>query len=252
MKQFVLFLVVAAVLPVMLAKQVHGQIVHCDVLRVSDSSYAGRCTRNAATVALLVLRPPRVLTAGRWHGTTGARVFGERGDSTKDRIDWNTFSPAFVDVGARDGLFSWCWCVVTNANVDTDGLHFDADQKRTGPLSLADIKVVSRIRSYFNNSTQWNHHDDRSRAISYCQRNPKSRTLFCALYDATVFVRGEYYSQAPASRFLFEAIAAVSPREYQHPLTDFNNDPLVDFTMMTRMLDSAQRHAREAFTKSKR
>lgn len=249
MKRPVPLLIVAAFLPLLLSRHVHGQIIHCDVLRVSNSSYVGRCTRNSATVALLMLRPPLRLNAGRWNGTTGARIFGERGDSTKDRIDWDTFQPAFVDVGGRAGLFSWCWCAVTNAKVDADGLHFDADQKRTGPISVADIKVLNRVRSYFNNPTRWNQHDERSRAISYCPHNPKSRTLFCALYDATVFVRGEFYSQAPANRFLFDAITAASPREYQHPLTDFNNDPLVDFKTMTRMLEDAQRRVREASTK---
>lgn len=251
MKLNVLLLVAAVFLPLLLARPAHSQIIHCDILRVSDVSYAGRCTRNSTTVALLVLQPPRVLTTGRWRGTTGARIFGERGDNTKDRIDWNTFQPVFVDVGMHDGLFSWCWCAVTNAEVDHDGLHFDADQKRASPISVADIKVLNRVRSYFKNPTQWNRHDDRSRAISYCPRNPQSRTLFCALYDATVFVRGEFYPQAPASGFLFEAISAASPRNYQHPLTDFNNDPLLEFGAMTRMLDDAQRRAREAMERKR-
>ena len=245
-----LILTLVVLLP-LLARQAHAQVIHCDVLRTSDSSYAGRCVRDSATVALLVLRPPRVLTVGRWHGTTGARVFGERGDSTKDRIDWNTFQPVFVDVGDRDGLFSWCWCVVTKANVDTEGLHFDADRKRTGPASAADLRVLSRVRSYFKSSAQWNRHDDRSRAISYCPRNPTSRTLFCALYDATVSLRGDFYAQAPANGFVSDAIAAASPREYRHPLTDFNNDPLVDFKMMTGMLDDALQRARKASPKPK-
>lgn len=218
------------------------------VLRTSDRAYAGRCLSDSKSFALLVLRPPESGITGRWHGT-GARVFSESPDSTKDRVDWAAFSPVFVDFGSADSLFSWCWCKVTRATFDTEGLHFDADERQPGRTTIQDLEVLRRARAYFTGSTQWNRRDDRNRGISYCPRNPSSRTLYCALYDATIAVRGEFYIFTPANGAVREAIGAASPREYQHPLTGFNNDPLIDFAAMTRMLDEAVRRMQEALTK---
>lgn len=235
---------------IVLPRVAQTQTIHCDLLRTSDSAYAGRCSGNSRAVALLVLRPPQSGSTGRWHGT-GARVFGTAGDSTKDAIDWQAFSPVFVDVSSRDSLFSWCWCAVTRATVDTEGLHFDADQRREALPTSQDLEVLRLARSYFTNAAQWNRRDDRSRGISYCPRNPASRTLFCALYDAAIAIRGEFYIFTPTNGAVREAIGAASPREYQHPLTGFNNDPLIDFTAMTKMLDDAVRRTREMLAKGR-
>lgn len=221
----------------------HSQIIHCDVLRTSDSAYAGRCTQSSRAVAVLVVRPPQFGTSGRWHGT-GGRVFGTAGDSTKDMVDWQAFSPVFVDLGARDSLFSWCWCSVVRAHVDTNGLHFDADTRREVSATNQDLEVLRLVRSYFTHAALWNRRDERSRGISYCPRKARSRTLYCALYDASVSVRGEFYIFTPANGFVRDAINAAMPtNRYRHPLTDFNNDPAVDFPTMTRMLDDAVRRA---------
>jgi hypothetical protein len=227
----------------------HAQLVHCDLLRTSDSAFAGRCVRDSSAVGFLVLRPPPAGSTGRWNGTY-ARVFGTAGDSTKDVIDWQAFSPVFVDVDSRDSLFTWCWCVVTRAAIDTEGLHFDADSRRIAPPTAQDLAVLEMARSYFGNPAQWNRRDDRSRGIGYCPRNPVTRTLFCALYEATIAVRGEFYLTTPAIRAVQQSIGAASPREYQHPLTDFNNDPLIDFTAVTATLDDAVRRTREVLAKA--
>ena len=241
-----------AAIVIALAHVTTAQTIHCDALRVSENSYAGRCSKDSTTVALLVLRPPKSPTKGRWQGTTLARIFGEKGDHTKDKVDWDTFQPVSVDVGVEDGLFSWCWCAVTHATFDTEGIHFEADPRREAGATSQDIQVLKRARGYFTNSTSWNRHDDRNRAISYCPHKPSSRTLFCALYDASVTVRGEFYLLTPVNDAVWKAIDAASPRQYRHPLTDFNNDPLVDFATMTRMLDNAVRRMQETVAKQRR
>jgi hypothetical protein len=228
-----------------------GQAMHCDVLRTSDSAYAGRCTTNSRASALLILRPPRSGITGRWHGT-GARVFGTVGDSTKDMVDWQAFSPVFVDVGTPDSLFSWCWCRVTRATVDTAGLHLDVDPRREAPATNQDLEVLRLVRTYFSDTTQWNRRDERSRGISYCARNARSRTLYCALYDASLRVRSEFYIFTPANGVVRDAINAAMPNNnYRHPLTDFNNDPQIDFAAMTRMLDDAVRRMRELLSRGR-
>jgi hypothetical protein len=230
-----------------------SQLLHCDVLRTSDRAYAGRCVRqfgDSATFALLVLQAPPSGNMGRWRGTS-ARVFGEGRDSTKDVVDWTAFSPVFVDVHSADSLFSYCWCRITRATLDTEGLHFDADGGQEGPMTAQDLEVLRVARNYFTTSSTWNRRDSRSRGISYCQPDPPSRTLFCALYDATIAVRGEFYIFTPANGAVRDAIARSSPRNYQHPLTGFNNDALIDFDALTGMLDDAIRRAQEALAKSR-
>jgi hypothetical protein len=224
---------------------ISAQTIHCDILRTSAASYAGRCTQGNEAIALLVLQPPNSSMSGRWHGT-GARVFGEPNDSTKDVVDWAAFSPVAVDVNDGEGLFTWCWCSVVNATIDTEGLHFDADPRRPAPVSLPDLEVLRRARSYLDEPSSWNRRDERTRGISYCPREPVSRTLYCALYDATVAVRGEFYIYTPTNGFVRDAIDALRPNgDYLHPLTDFNNDPSVDFDVMTAMLDDAMRRIGE-------
>lgn len=227
-----------------------SQTIHCDILLTSDSAYAGRCTRDSRAVALLILRPPQTGTAGRWHGT-GGRVWGTAGDSTKDMVDWQAFSPVFVDT--RDSLFSWCWCTVIRASVDTNGFHFDADLTREALATNEDLEVLRSVRNYFTDTTRWNRRDQRSRGIGYCPRNATSRTLYCALYHASVSVRKEFYIFTPANGIVRDAINAAMPNNrYRHPLTDFNNDPAVDFGAMTRMLDDAVRRTRELVAKGSR
>lgn len=219
--------------------------IRCDILRTSAGSYAGRCVSDSRAILALVLQSPGSGTSGRWLGTQ-VRIFGERGDSTKDIIDWTAFGPAFVDFGSQDSLFSHCWCKVTRATLDSAGLHFDADPQHLGPATQADVDVLTRVRTYFSDSTRWNRHSDRTRGVAYCPREAPSRTLYCALYETDLAVRGEFYLFTPATAAIREAIGAASPRRYQHPLDGFNNDPLLTFEVFRRSLADAERRVREA------
>jgi hypothetical protein len=105
------------------------------------------------------------------------------------------------------------------------------------------VEIIQRVRAYLSEARQWNRQSDRNRAIGYCPPDPVSRTLFCALYDASRMVRDAYLPGA-AIGAIQSAISAVSPRRYQHPLDGFNNDSLVDFQTLQRMLDHAERRVR--------
>lgn len=221
-----------------------GQI-HCDVLWTSATRLAGRCVADSRTVVALVLESPRPGDSGQWLGTQ-ARIFGERGDSTTDIVDWTAFGPALVSLRAGDSLFSYCWCQITRASVDTEGLHFDADPDRVAPPTTADLTVLTRVRTYFSDSARWNRTSDRARGVTYCPRDAPSRTLYCALQEANLAVRGEFYLYTPATVAIRDAIAAASPRRYQHPLDGFNNDPLLDFATFRRSLEDAEQRMRAA------
>lgn len=219
--------------------------IQCHVLRTADQAYAGRCVMNARTIALLVLRPPENGGAGRWEGTR-ARVFGERGDSTQDVVDWSAFGPDLVDTG-RDSLFAQCWCKVTRFSLDRDGLRFEADPDRRAPPTATDLQVLQRLRRTFSDSTRWNRHSERSRGVFPCPRDSSTRTLYCAMQEAETALRGEFYLATPAAAAIREAIQEVAPTaRYQHPLDGFNNDPAVPFTDFQRMLEVALRRIQDA------
>ena len=58
------------------------------------------------------------------------------------------------------------------------------------------------------------------------------------MYDATRAVRGDNY-WGPAAAALQGAIRAATPHRYRHPITEFNNDPDIDWRRFQRMLDDA-------------
>lgn len=179
--------------------------------------------------------------SGRWLGTQ-ARLFG-RGADTADVVDWSAFSPTFADIGRIDSAYNWCWCRITRFELDSVSLTFEADPQRPIPASAEDLEIIQRVRGYLSETRLWNRRSDRNRAITYCPPAPTSRTLFCAIHEASRAVRGEYFPGA-AIGAIQGAISAVSPRRYQHPLDGFNNDSLVDYPGLQRMLDDAEHRVR--------
>jgi hypothetical protein len=100
---------------------------------------------------------------------------------------------------------------------------------------------MGEARAYLIDSTRWNHVDTRRSAIVNCPPALAPRTLFCAFYVASREVAGEFYGARPAGAALQAAIRATSPRRYQHPLTDFNNDSPVTVLLIQRVFDDAIR-----------
>src|SRR4051812_9315237 len=113
----------------------------CQLRRLSDSAYAGRCSFRDTTILLLAMKPPAGGIVGHWSGLS-ARVRGRGGD-TSDVIDWTAFQPSFLEVGARDGLIASStlpWNVITETRSDSTGaLSFVAHLSRTGPATDADV-----------------------------------------------------------------------------------------------------------------
>lgn len=216
-----------------------AQRIDCHLRRTSAAAYAGRCARNDTTVAMLLLRPPAGTTTGRWTGT-GARIFGRGGDSS-DVVDWTAFSPAMADVGAPGGVFASPigWMAVTESRVDTGGLRFSAAPGTSPPATQEDLRILQVAGAYFTDSARWNRVDTRKSAVVDCPPAPAPRTLFCAFHEASVQVAGDFYGARPAGAALQAAIRAARPVRYQHPLTDFNNDPAVSFATIRRVYADA-------------
>jgi hypothetical protein len=229
------FLVVMVGAVGLLSRPATGQSINCQLTRTSDNVYAGHCARRDTTVLLLLLNQATAKASERWIGTQ-ARIFGSGGD-TLDVVDWSTFGPVFLTGGA-DSTFSWCWCHVTRLAADTTGLFFDVDVSRVGRATRNDVEILRRVLEDFGKPERWNRHSDRERAISYCPRTAPSKTLFCAMYSASVTVLGDYYP-SPAVRAIQAAIRHTAPRRYRHPLDGFNNDPEVNFAALRQMLEMA-------------
>lgn len=224
---------------------VPAQLITCRVLRTSANDFSGRCTRDNTTIALLVLRSPTRPAEGRWLGTQ-ARLFGHGAD-TADVVDWAAFGPTFADIGRADSVFNWCWCRITRFDLDSVSLFFEADPGRPVPANADDLAILQRVSAQLSEVGRWNRRSDRNRNISYCPKDPPSRTLFCSLYESSVAVRGDYFPGAAVGA-IQRAIGVVSSRDYQHPLDGFNNDALVEFVTLQRMLEEAERRIRMSLT----
>lgn len=189
------------------ASRLEAQTISCKVLRTSDRDFSGRCWRGNTTIALLVLRSPETPTTGRWLGTQ-ARLFG-RGADSADVVDWAAFSPTFADIGRADSAFNWCWCRITKFTIDSVSLAFEADPRQPVQASAEDVEIVQRVSAFLGDASSWNRQSDRNRAVGYCPPSPRSRTLFCAIHDAAVAVRGQYLPGAALSA-IQGAMGAVS------------------------------------------
>src|SRR5947208_1510940 len=122
-----LSVIVAAVALLANTLDAQNTLVECQLRLTATDTYTGRCVRHDTSVAMIALHPATRPQAGRWRGIN-ARVFGRGGDSA-DVVDWSAFSPAIVDVGTANGIFSsWLgWFRVRQAVFDTAGLRFSAD-----------------------------------------------------------------------------------------------------------------------------
>jgi hypothetical protein len=98
-------------------------------------------------------------------------------------------------------------------NEPTDGL--------TLPVSDADLRILAKAREFLSGPSAWNRLDDR-----VCEDDAERKiwSLFCALYQASVTVTGEYLHARPVMREARAALAKVTNgRGFQHPIMDYNN-----------------------------
>lgn len=101
-----------------------------------------------------------------------------------------------------------------------------------------DLKIVDRAARLLSTETVWNRVDERM-----CDDDERSgrRSLFCALYRASLEVAGEYLHRRPALRAVREVIfERAADRVTAHTLRDFNNHEATSFEEVRDVLASAR------------
>ncbi len=83
--------------------------------------------------------------------------------------------------------------------------------------SQTEVKIIEHTIKLLSSEEIWNKNDNR-----VCE-SKSSYSLFCALYESSVIVDGEYRHLRPAVRFVRDAIQERYPKKYDHVLVDFNN-----------------------------
>jgi hypothetical protein len=121
-----------------------------------------------------------------------------------------------------------------------------------------DMQILQRVRTYFADTTHWSHEEDgevekvmarffNDPSLSrggYCDAGPR-RTLVCALYHASVEVRGEYWWGSPSVNVIRAAIMAEDTPRLRHPLMQFNGAPTTTAKDVQRLIDVAIGYAKE-------
>ena len=104
-----------------------------------------------------------------------------------------------------------------------------------------DLRILDRADQILSDSTKWDRADDR-----VCKPSDTTRSLFCAVKQATEEVLGEYrhddkLGQA-ALREIRRVIEDLNPgRTLKHRLMDYNNLPSTSFEDIKRVLHLARK-----------
>lgn len=104
------------------------------------------------------------------------------------------------------------------------------------PVSDTDLEIVRRA-SQILSGPAWNRHDDR-----YCEDDAKDKSwsLFCALYQASVDVTGQYLHFRPAVTETRAAIGDVTNgRRFNQILLEYNNDSSTTYANVAAVFDRA-------------
>lgn len=110
-------------------------------------------------------------------------------------------------------------------------------ERRDRPPEPDDLRILRRAEELLHNESVWNRSDDRA---CVDDEHAGSRSLFCALHQASLDVAGQYVHRRVALqevRFAVEETAGG--RTFEHRLRDFNNLPDTELADVRRVLQIA-------------
>jgi hypothetical protein len=182
---------------------------------------------------LVLLRAPFGKTPVRWGpivvGRDGANEFHWAGDSSSlcvvRQVGQRNYEGTCRQSGQKE------WALTMSRNQPPHGL--------ATPASDVDVRILRRAREILSGPSVWNRHDDR-----YCDAAARqsSWSLFCALYQASFDVSGEYVHLRPVMEEVRAAVDEVaSGRPLNQPLKDFNNLESITYTDIASVFDHAQK-----------
>jgi hypothetical protein len=229
-------------------------LIECRLTRQSDGMFAGKCLQPGGvgipgTVAAgesfqIRLAPPAANEANLWRGTVGS--------------DKNGWSPVGVD---QAGAYRWMryWATVSGVQLTKDTFQFSFDPASTIAPAKDDLEILRRARKYLDDVAHWNHQPDPDvyAAATAFAKDPNlskrgfcpatgPRTLFCALYQASIEQTGEFWWGRPAVNALRAAIIADdTSARLQHPLMEFNGAPDKKLADVQRVLEVAIAYTKE-------
>ncbi|MCK8523458.1 hypothetical protein M0D21_17885 [Aquimarina sp. D1M17] len=111
--------------------------------------------------------------------------------------------------------------------------------------SEVEVKIIENTIKLLSSDKKWNKSDDR-----ICESNT-TYSLFCALYQSSVTIDGEYRHLRPAIKYVREAIQKKYPKKYDHVLVDFNNAQDITLRDVHAILNTAKENLLKAIGKSK-
>ena len=214
----------------------------CRTTKQADAKYVGLCIERNDTVMELSLTAPLANEATLWRGAA-------KGDGI--------ISTVAVD---QAGVFRYgrFWAEVKGVKVGTNTFEFSFHSDSTITPTEDDLRILQRVRSHFEDAANWNHAPDPDIAATvkafltdpklsrggYCPA-PTQRTLFCAMYEASIAQTGEFWFGRPAVNALRAAVVGDSGNRLRHPLMQFNGAPETKLTDVQRVLDIAIAYIKE-------
>jgi hypothetical protein len=160
----------------------------------------------------------------------GALEFNWAGDQNVlcalRRIDDRNYEGACTSPGQKERPL-----ILARWNEPKDGLDL--------PVSDTDLRILTKARQLLSGPSAWNRRDDR-----VCEDDAKlqSWSVFCALYQASVSVAGEYLHARPVMTEARAALAKVTKgRPFQHPIMDYNNLESTTYADITTIFDLTER-----------
>ena len=227
---------------------VGAQATRCSAMRSTDGTFRGACTRNDSTVARLEFQRPSAAEPYLWKGTATTAVGSQNAlGSDSGRL---VIVGSIVDIRPRGALrLAREWLFLSDVHGDSMGLTFVYDPTKRAPTTSVDADIIRGAGAYLRDSSRWNSADDTdmdSAPVKGFNCQPTvARSMFCALYLASVEFAGDYAHFRPAMNAVRDAIASAAKRPLRHPLVDFNNDPTTSLRDVHAVLDAALKRVQE-------
>jgi hypothetical protein len=103
-------------------------------------------------------------------------------------------------------------------------------------VTKADLDILKRARALLDSEAKWNRADTQD-----CPADAKAVSLFCAFQRASIEVTGSFNNQGAAIQEARSAIGDIAPnRNYNHRLTDYNNDPTTTFADIQKLFQQVE------------